>query len=144
MRPFLRIKAATFGLLLVAACTSPTDSGGPAPSLGRVGGGAPTREPSYVRVQATGKVVRITNLTGERIGYTVLEANVVFIAIMPPCSSPGSCPTLGPRATVEVPYEQITGYHEGATEAIVSAWNYVPDPQDGTRVGRMTQIRVRL
>src|SRR5690606_35112899 len=102
------------------------------------------RAPRYVAVEATGEVLKIRNLTGEEIGYSVLEENVVFIAIIPPCSSPDACPTLKPHQTVEVRYEQITGYHEGSEAAVVNAWNYVPDRQYGTRVGRLTQTRVEL
>jgi len=142
----VRRSAAAALVATLAACGSPTDAGQPTPNLGSAGGAEQDggRAPRYVAVEATGEVLKIRNLTGEEIGYSVLEENVVFIAIIPPCSSPDACPTLKPHETVEVRYEQITGYHEGSDAAIVNAWNYVPDRQYGTRVGRLTQTRVGL
>jgi len=98
----------------------------------------------HVEVEATGKALRIRNLTAEEIGYAVIEAKTASVAIFPPCTTPNACPTLAPHGTVVVAYEEIAGYHRDGAEAVVSAWNYVPDPQYGMRAGRMTQTRVGL
>jgi len=131
-------------LIVAVACASPADSEPRSPALGAVDEGDGQRAERYVEVEATGKALRIRNLTDEEIGYAVVEAETATVALFPPCTTPNACPTLAPHGTVVVAYEEIAGYHGGSAEAVVSAWNYVPDPQYGKRAGRMTQTRVRL
>ena len=70
--------------------------------------------------------LQLRNLSASPLSYVVVERGTLALFDWIPCAGP-SCPTVGPRATVFVPYSAICGYTANAREAVVYWWRAVAD-----------------
>jgi hypothetical protein len=75
-----------------------------------------------LRVTAAHSVLTLRNETGQPVGYLVTDADMMTIALFPPCGD--SCPVLQPGDSATVAYTAIDGYTEASTEASVKWWRY--------------------
>jgi hypothetical protein len=79
--------------------------------------------------------LRLTNLSNETVYYAVAERETWNLIDIYVCDDPATCtsPRLPAGESVDVPYEQISGYERGA-EAIVMHWHLVERPGEGRYV----------
>jgi hypothetical protein len=97
--------AVCFVALLAIACTSPL---------------------SPVNVVTGSSSLRIANSTGLPVYYFVVECQLAARINWAPCTDPSRCAAVAPNGEGSVPYDQISGYQAGASQAIVYWWHLEP------------------
>ena len=108
--------------LLLAGCagaaseTTAPDSviGPPAGNQGIIAG--------TLEVRAVPPALTLRNTTEQVVGYLVMDADQMVVALYPPCGQ--RCSLLVPGATTTTTYSQIAGYTPQSTHAIVHWWTY--------------------
>ncbi len=132
---------AAAALLALAACgrdpaaATPQDPNAPGGGQGIVAG--------TLQVTVANRALVLKNQTEFPVGYLAIEANQAIVAMIPPCVG-DACKKLVQGEQVTIPYAQISGYTNGAREAIVLWWKYVPGRDGQPVVNQMESTKVRL
>jgi hypothetical protein len=100
--------------------------------------------PGELAVRVTPPVLQLTNHSSAPAYVFAIERGLAIRALWTPCSDPPRCLAVGPKATMDLPYSQIAGYHEGAQTAIVNWWYLIPGGTTGFRPDSIRAVRVRL
>jgi hypothetical protein len=91
---------------------------------------APTSDVLTATRAALPGFLRLENRTGDPVFYIVTERNAHALADYVFCADP-SCPSVPARGSISVSYGKISGYHAGASEAVVLHWR-LQRQQDGS------------
>jgi hypothetical protein len=95
-----------------------------------------------LRVRSQPGELLLTNTSQQSVYFFAAERQLLTLAdLAPPCADPLSCEGITQGDTRVLLNDQITGYHEGAEEAMIFHWHLVPDGQSSTGY-RPDSIRV--
>lgn len=77
---------------------------------------------------ATPDGVRLVNTTDHAVYYAAFEKvwGTTGLFLWGPCVEPASCPAIAAHSSVVVPFKEISGYHSGATQALVHYYELAP------------------
>jgi hypothetical protein len=101
-------------------------------SLGVVSCGQPTEViGGQIVAKVTPPVLQLTNKSPAPAYFFPIEGNLAMRANWGPCTDPGSCRNIAPGRSVDLPLDEIAGYHPDAKMIIVYWWHLIPGGPTG-------------
>lgn len=101
-------------------------------------------EDEGLRVRAEDGAVSLRNGTGAAVFYFLVERNTAAVIDWIPCLDPETCARVDDGETLRIAHEEITGWEEGESEAILYWWHLVerePPIPPGEAAYRWDEIR---